>query len=219
MHPKFLALFLSSVALLPLSSCDNKENKENKDVVSLEASAKSEEHDNSFILAPRIVRNDGSFELLVIIEGLEPNRQFVNNLQLIANQRASLKKLKEQADKTEEDTQKTETLEKKLKENADMMLKLYGYNISADYIFIPMHSSLVKVVDDKKERIRNFDTPNAYNKLKVMHGKYAALEAKGGESSAEAQAIAEKLMKEFSFDVKSNCTIEINKSALYRKVN
>ena len=135
MHSKFLALFLSSVALLPLSSCDNKENK---DVVSLEASAKSEEHDDSFILAPRIVRNDGSFELLAIIEGLEPNRQFANNLQLIANQRASLKKLKEQADKTEEDTQKTETLEKKLKENADMMLKVARHIVNAKLDIVAM---------------------------------------------------------------------------------
>jgi hypothetical protein len=99
------------------------------------------------------------------------------------------------------------------------MAKIYGYNASSIYMFISIHSALIKVVDDKKELIKKLESPKEHHKLQGMRGKFAGLIKKDGESSAEAQTHAATLLQDFSYDVKSKYKIEVSKGALYRKVN
>lgn len=213
MHLKITPILLASAALFLTTSCDQKIKS---DATPPETPAKSDE---PFIISPRLINNDGAYELLAVIEGAEANRQFVKNLQLIKAQGVAVKQLKDQADKTDEVKKKTEELEKKLQENTAMMVKIYAFNASADHMFLPVRSTLVKVTGDKKEVIKNMDSPAEHHNLQAMRGKYAELTKKDGENSAEAQTLAKNLMLDFNCDVKSAHEIEIHKGALYRKVN
>lgn len=164
------------------------------------------------------MRDDGSYELLAIIEGVEPNRQFISNLQLVTAQQLELKKLKDQSGNSAENVDKMHALEKKLRENAEFMVKNYGYSLSYNYLFIPVESSLMKVVGEKKELVRNFDSPSDYERLQGMRAKYSELASKDEESVVDAGRLAVTLMEEFDLNVKADHTFDVRKGALYRKL-
>lgn len=213
MHPKFTHLLMASVALVFTASCEQKAKS------AAAAETPAAETEEPFVIVPRLVKNDGAFELLAVIDGADANQQFIKNLQIVKAQQMALKQLKDQNDKSDESKKKVEDLEKKLQENTAQMVKLYAYNPASDYIFVPVKSALVKTVDNKKQLIKRLDSPSEHNKLLAMRAKYAAAKKKDGENSAEAQELAKKLMQEFSCDVKSNCEVDVNKGALYRKIN
>lgn len=172
-----------------------------------------------FVIAPRLVNKGGAYELLAIIEGVDATAQFAKNLQLLNAQRAALKQLKEQADQSDEVKKKTGDLEKKLEQNIALMLKIYGYKTSAEHMFLPTRSALVKVADGKKELIKVIHSPAEHRKLQSMRAKYAELTKNGEANSDEARTLEQKLIEEFSYDVKSTYKINVHKAALYRKVN
>lgn len=203
---------LLSAVFLPLVSCDSKDREREVAISRTGESAKS------YTVAPRLVRSEGFYELLAIIEGVEPNRQFISNLQLVTAQRLELKKLKDQSGNSAENADKMHALEKKLRENAEFMVKNYGYSLSSNYLFIPVESSLMKVVGEKKELVRNFDSPSDYERLQGMRAKYSELASKDEEGQVEAGRLAVKMMEEFGLSVKADHTFDVRKGALYRKL-
>lgn len=214
MQPRLTSMLLASAALLFIPSCDQfTKSSETK------TEAPSANTEEPFIVAPRFVNNEGAYELLAVIEGSEANKQFVKNLDIVRTQKIILKKLNDEAEKTDETKKKIADVENKLKENTDLMAKIYGYKADLDYIYIPARSALVKLVDDKKELIKKIESPKTHQKLQGMRAKYAELSKKDGETSAEVQALAANLLKEFNCDVKSKYEIEIGQGVLYRKVN
>jgi hypothetical protein len=210
----FLSIAWIAASLFSMSSCEQENGKRGGKAHASPSSDVSE----PFVIAPRLVRNDGSYELLAVIEGVEPNRLFVSNIQIVTAQRAQLKKLKDQSEADGDHSEEIETLEKKLRENAEYMVKTYGYSISANYLFIPVESSLMKVVGDKKELIREFDSPSDYQKLQDMRTKYTELLRKNGEGSTEASKLAGKLAENYGFNVKKKHILEVQKGVLYRKL-
>ncbi len=214
MQSRLTPIIMASAALLFISSCEQKNTTGD-----IQATGNLENTEEPFVIAPRLVNNDGSFELLAVIDGADANKQFVKNLDIVRAQKVVLKKLNDETEKTDETKQKIADIEKKLQENTDLMAKIYGYKADLDYIYIPARSALVKLVDDKKELIKKIESPKTHQKLQGMRSKYAELSKKDGESSAEAQALAAELLKEFNYDVKSKYEIEIGKGVLYRKVN
>jgi co-chaperonin GroES (HSP10) len=214
MQSRLTPIIMASATLLFISSCEQKTS--NGDT---QSSGNPEKTEEPFVIAPRLVNNDGSFELLAVIDGAEANKQFVKNLDIVRAQKVILKKLNDETEKTDETKQKIADVEKKLQENTDLMAKIYAYKADSDYLFIPVRSALVKVVDDKKELIKKIESPKTHHELQGMRAKYAELSKKDGESSTEVQALAAELLKEFNYDVKLKYEIEIGKGVLYRKVN
>ena len=213
MHSRITPLLLASATLLFVTSCDQKDNS---DASSPEAATMPEEQ---FVIAQRLVNDSGAYQLLTVIDGPQANDQFVKNLNLVRAQRMALKNLKDQAEPTEETTQKIEEIEKKLQENVDLMAKIYAYDSTSDYLFIPVKSALVNVVDDKKELVLRIDSPKKHHQLQALRAQYAEISKRDGTKSAEAETLAATLMEEFGYDVTANHDVDVIKGVLYRKVN
>ena len=215
MKSNFLLLVIVTSLSFPFVSCDQRESSDQKN------RAESSQTSNSsgrYHVAPRLVKSDGSFELLAIIKGVEPNRQFVSNLHLVTAQRLELKRLKEQADKASKDAGKAPALEKKLRANSDFMVKNYGYSLAHNYLFIPIESSLMRVDGEKKELVRKMDSPTEYDELQALREQYGEAVRKDGRQSVSVKGLALKLMHEFDFNVESSYTLDVHKGALYKKV-
>jgi hypothetical protein len=214
MKSNILSIAWIIVAVFTMPSC----KRGNGDKGGGESISQSRDNAASFTIAPRLVRIDGSYELLAVIEGVEPNRQFVENLQIVTVQKGQLKKLMDETEGDGGNSEKIEVLEKKLRENAILMTKTYGYNLTDSYLFIPVESSLMKVAGEKKQLIREFEAPTDYEKLQGMRAEYSALVRKRGEGTSEAVKLAQELMEAYGFDVKLNYALDVQKGALYRKV-
>jgi len=164
-----------------------------------------------------LIRDDGAFELLALIEGVEPNKQFVSNLQLVTKQRVELKRLLDESGGAEKNAEAIKTLESKLKENVGVMAKSYGYTLDTSFLYMPIESSLMKTGEDgKKSSVREIDSPSEYDRLQAMRTKYVAAHKAGSEK--EEKDLAMQLMKDFGFNVKLNYTLDVRRAALYRKI-
>lgn len=204
------SLALAPAIVLSLASCDSKNERHQGNI------PQSSKRDEAYVIAPRMIREDGAYELLATIDGVEPNRQFVANLKLVTAQRLELKRLKDESEKGENNGEAIGALEKKLAENATVMLKNYGYSLNSNYLFLPVESSLMKVDGDKKEIVMKIDTPTQYDRLQALRSQYAQAAQKSGGDSAEAKRLSLELMELYGFNVKMNYTLDIRKSALYR---
>lgn len=206
------SLALAPVIVISLASCDSNNERDQGNI------PQSSKRDEAYVIAPRMIRDDGAYELLATIDGVEPNRQFVANLKLVTAQRLELKRLRDVTDKGEDHGEAISVLEKKLAENAAVMLKNYGYSLNSNYLFMPVESSLMKVDGDKKEMVMKMDTPTQYDRLQALRSQYAQAAQKSGGDSAEAKGFSLELMESYGFNVKLNYTLDIRKSALYRNV-
>jgi hypothetical protein len=176
--------------------------------------------------APRIVRDDGAYELVAMLEGAEANQRFSEDLKKIGRQREELGRLEAQwktapagsSDRVAIDSSLT-SVRKSLAANLDTMMKTYGYSVDANHTLVPLESELHQIsVNGVSERVREIRTPADYDRLQALRAQYEMAAKSGDPASADAAAIAGQLKREFSFDVTGHYNIRIIKGALYRKV-
>lgn len=207
---------LASIVFFSITSCDSRDSHDRGDGKPSEGAV---DEGGAYVIAPRVVREDGAYELLATIEGEEPNRRFIANLKLVTAQRSELKRLRAESEKGEDHGDVIKALERKLAENSEFMSKNYGYSLRFNYLFIPVESALVKVEGDETELVRKIESPAEYDRLESLRSEYAKVESKSGADSAAAKKVKLKLAEEFGFDVGSNYKLVVKKGVLYRKVN
>lgn len=219
----FLFLLLQ---LSLLSSCKRDGAGKANDSVAKTGNMSDESHVNP--PPPRLVRDDGAFELTAVIDGVEVNRRFVANLKLVAKQREDIEVKKRQfAALPEESVEERaafessiKDLEKALQSNDDVMKRTYGYSLSSNFLLIPLEADLFEVKEGVKGQtpVHEIRATGEYDRLQDLRNRYDAATRAEAEKSTLADTLATQLNKEFGFNIRSNYTLDIKKGALYRKV-
>lgn len=183
-----------------------------------------------------IIRGPQSFQLVAMIEGAAANAQFINNLQVLGQQRRQLAELSQKLaalppmatpeQRTALETEKTQ-LDARVTANVQFMTKHYGYSLNRDYMLSPLNSALLlKGTDDKGQPIEDqakatlvaeLRTSEAYDELQALRNKVGELAADPAKAD-ELEATKAKLKDEFEFDVNKHYILEVRKGALYATV-
>ena len=187
-----------------------------------------------------LVRDDGAYQLVAVIDGAGANRQFIANLQVINSQRQALGDFRSKIAALPKNSSKAESgdLEKKSKDvealltaNMEFMKKNYGYSASDNYILIPLHAEILEKGNDDKgnvsedaahgKLVKVIDSTEGYERFERMRAQYLeSLRKKDTDASSEetAKQCAEQLEREFAFKAGGNYILQIVKGVLYSKV-
>ncbi|MFD2257666.1 hypothetical protein ACFSSA_13365 [Luteolibacter algae] len=182
-----------------------------------------------------LVRDDGSYNLIAIIDGAGANKQFISNLQVINVQRQALGEIrtkvaslpKESADEKAQYTKRAAEIEASLVKNMEFMTKSYGYSIQHNYLLIPVKANILEKAKDEEGKpsddetkatlVKNILSTEEYDHFEQLRQSYAKESGEGGDS-AKAEEVAGQLKVDYSFDVKGNYILQITKGALYASV-
>lgn len=184
----------------------------------------------------RIIRENQSFQLVAMIEGAAANTQFINNLQVLGQQRRQLAELEQKiaalppmATAEERATLQTQQkqLDDRVTQNIQFMTKHYGYSIKHNYLLSPVQSALLlKATDEKGQPIADeskatvvaeLRTAEAYDELQALRNKVGEL-AKDPAKKDEVEAVKAELKNTFDFDVNGHYILQVRKGALYATV-
>ncbi len=180
----------------------------------------------------RLVRDNQAYHLVAAIEGAAANTQFMQNLQVVAQQRRALEELRAKteaapaAEKAALESQAAQ-IEARLKPNLEFMAKTYAYSVQHNYLLVPVQSALLlkandetgKPVEDeaKATLAAEFFGTEAYEELQALRQRLATL---GGDASkqAEIDALKKQLSEKFGFDTGSSYFLQVRKGALYASI-
>jgi hypothetical protein len=184
----------------------------------------------------RIVRDTQSFQLVAMIEGAAANTQFINNLQVLGQQRRQLAELEQKiaalpptATAEERSTLKTQhsQLNDRVTQNIQFMTKHYGYSVKHNYLLSPVQSALLlKATDEKGQPVADeskatlvaeLRTAEAYDDLQALRNKVGELAKDPAKKDALETAKAE-LKEKFDFDVNGHYILQVRKGALYATI-
>jgi|GEM_PF-5210250 len=190
----------------------------------------------SRVIPQHIIRGPQSFQLVAMIEGAAANAQFINNLQVLGQQRRLLGELSQKIAAlppmaTPEQRTALETEQNQLTalvtSNLQFMTKHYGYSVKRDYLLSPLHSALLlKAVDDNGQPIEDaakatlvaeLRTAEAHDEMQTLRSKAAEL-AGDPAKAEEFEAAKAKLKEEFDFDITKHYILEVRKGALYSTI-
>lgn len=183
-----------------------------------------------------LVRDDGSYSLIAIIDGAGANKQFISNLQVINVQRQALGELRNKVSsmpKSATDsersglTKRAAEIEASLVKNMDFMTKSYGYSTDQNFLLVPLKANVLEKGKDeegnfsedetKGSLVKTINSTEAYEHFESLRAEYSAAAAEGGDTE-KAEETAGALKSEYSFDVKGNYILQIIKGALYAKM-
>jgi hypothetical protein len=185
----------------------------------------------------RIVRDAQAFQLVAIVEGAAANTQFINNLQVVGQQRRALADLRAKVDSlpksaTSEERSSLQTqinqLDARLTSNMAFMSKNYGYSVKHNYLLLPVYSALLKKavngagapIDDESKAtlVAEFHTSDSYDQLQALRQR-AAILASDANKKAEFEAVKAELSDKYAFDLNSHYILQVRKGALYATVS
>lgn len=204
----------------------NSNSKENKEMSALLQSG-----------APNhLVRDNGSYNLIAVIDGAGANKQFISNLQVINVQRQGLGELRtkisampKSAAESEKAqlTKRAAEVEASLVKNMEFMTKSYGYSVQHNYLLIPLKANILEKGSDdegkpsedetKGKLVKTINSTEAYEHFEALRKEYSSSAAKEDEMT-KADEAADTLKSEYGFDVKGNYILQITKGALYANV-
>ena len=184
----------------------------------------------------RIIRDTQSFQLVAIIEGASANTQFINNLQVVGQQRRLVAEVSQKiaalpATATSEErsalTTQQSQINTSLAKNVEFMAKHYGYSVKNNYLLSPVQSALLlKATDEKGQPVADeskatvvaeLRTAESYEDLQFLRNKLGALSADSSKKD-EVEAIKAELKQKFDFDVNAHYILQVVKGALYATV-
>ncbi len=181
----------------------------------------------------RIIRDNQSFQLVAIIEGASANTQFIQNLQLVGQQRRAVdelaKKVSEAAPAEKEALQKQHAqVQESLAKNLEFMVKNYGYSVNHNYLLVPSQAALLlKALDDKGAPIEDeskatlvaeFLTAEAYEELQILRQRALTFAAQPEQQEA-FEKLKVELKEKFDFEVGKHYFLQVRKGALYATIN
>jgi uncharacterized protein YigA (DUF484 family) len=184
----------------------------------------------------RIIRDTQSFGLVALIEGAAANIQFINNLQVLGQQRKLLTELRQKiaalpASATVEERAALQAqalqMDALLTKNVQFMTQHYGYSLDQDYLLNPVYSALLKkAVDENGKPLEDeakatlaaeFQTFEAYEAFQSLRQRAQDLGSKDSNSADYAAAKAQ-LLDTHGFDVGSQYILQVRKGALYATI-
>jgi len=184
----------------------------------------------------RIIRDDQSYQLVAIIEGAASNTQFIQNLQIVGQQRRTLGELRQKLSalpKTASATEgqaieaQIEQINTRLTSNMEFMTKNYGYSVQHNYLLSPIQSVLLlKALDDdgkpiedeaKATLVAEFHTSESYEELQALRQRALTLGA-DPEKKDDFEKLKTELNEKFGFEVGKHYLLQVRKGALYATV-
>lgn len=202
----------------------NNSDKANKDMSTLVQSG----------VPNHLVRDDGSYNLIAVIDGAGANKQFISNLQVVNVQRQALGEVrtkiasmpKDSGEKTQL-TKRADEIDASLVKNMKFMTKSYGYSVQHNYLLIPIKASILQKGKDvegnfsddesKASVVNDIISTEVYEHFESLRQTYSKNAAEGGDQ-AKANEAATQLLTDYDFDVKGNYILQITKGALYADV-
>ena len=184
----------------------------------------------------RIIRDNQAFQLVAFIEGAAANTQFINNLQVLGQQRRMLLEVRQKLSSLTKSATAEEraALQSQLNQidarvtlNMQFMTKNYGYSVQHNYLLSPVNSALLKkAVDESGKPIDNeaqatlvaeFQTAESYDQLQALRQRAGQL---GGDESkkAEFEIVKKELKDTYAFEVGCHYVLQVRKGALYATV-
>ncbi len=180
----------------------------------------------------RIIRDNQSFQLVAIIEGAAANTQFIQNLQLVGQQRRGVEELTAKvgtlsgAEKEAAQAQLT-AVETSLAKNLEFMVKNYGYSVQHNYLLVPTQAALLlKALDEKGNPIEDetkaklvaeFLTAEAYDELQQIRQR-ALVAGSNPAEQAQFEKLKAELKEKFDFEVGQHYLLQVRKGALYASI-
>jgi len=180
----------------------------------------------------RIIRDNQSFQLVALIEGASANTQFIQNLQLVGQQRRGIeevtKKIATAADSEKEGLQTQHAaIEASLNKNLEFMVKNYAYSVEHNYLLVPMQAALLlKALDEKGNPIEDeakaklvaeFLTAESYEELQALRQRALAAGANPDEQE-QFEKLKVVLKDKFDFEVGQHYLLQVRKGALYATI-
>ena len=171
-----------------------------------------------------------------MIEGAAANTQFINNLQVLGQQRALLAETHQKLtalpkSATAEERAAIQTqlsqIDARVTLNMQFMTKNYGYSVQHNYLLSPINSVLLqKAVDEagtpiddesKATLVAEFHTAESYDALQALRQRAVVL---GNDESKkeEYEAVKTDLKDVYGFDVAQHYILQVRKGALYATV-
>lgn len=184
----------------------------------------------------RIVRDTQAFQLVALIEGAAANTQFINNLQVLGQQRKLLSEIRQKvaalpASATVEERAALQAqslqLDNLVTKNVQFMTQHYGYSLEQNYLLNPVYSALLKkAVDENGKPIEDeakatleaeFQTFEAYDAFQALRQRAQDL-GSDETKKADYDAVKAELLEKYAFDVNSHYILQVRKGALYATV-
>jgi uncharacterized protein YigA (DUF484 family) len=184
----------------------------------------------------RIIRDTQSFGLVAMIEGAAANTQFINNLQVLGQQRNALAELRQKiaalsATATVEERAALQSqalqVDELVSKNVSFMTQHYGYSLDQNYLLNPVHSALLKKALDENSKpledeakatlAAEFQTFESYEAFQSLRQRAHDLGSNDSKSAAYTAAKAE-LLDTYGFDVGSHYILQVRKGALYATI-
>ena len=177
----------------------------------------------------RLIRDNQSFQLVALIEGAGANAQFMQNLQVVGQQRQALAELQKKLSAAPSDELKGQIaqLEERLAKNLEFMGKHYGYSVQHNYLLAPVQSALLlkaldadgKPVEDeaKATLVAEFHTTEAYEELQALRHRALAAGTDAARKD-EFEKLKAELHEKFGFEVGKHYLLQVRKGALYATV-
>lgn len=184
----------------------------------------------------RIVRDTQAFQLVALIEGAAANTQFINNLQVLGQQRKLLAEIRQKvaalpASATVEERAALQAqslqLDNLVTKNVQFMTQHYGYSLEQNYLLNPVYSALLKkAVDENGKPIEDeakstleaeFQTFEAYDAFQALRQRAQDL-GSDETKKADYDAVKAELLEKYAFDVNSHYILQVRKGALYATV-
>lgn len=181
----------------------------------------------------RLVRDTQAYQLVAAIEGAAANTQFMQNLQVVTQQRRAIDDLRRKLAALPEGGAAAERdalhgqiaqIEAKLKPNLDFMVRTYGYSVQHNYLLVPVQSALLlkaldaegKPIEDeaKATLVAEFFSPEAYEELQALRQRLVALASDPAKKDA-LEALKAQLREKFGFEAGASYFLQIRKGALY----
>lgn len=184
----------------------------------------------------RIIRNNQAYQLVAIIEGAPTNTQFIQNLQIVGQQRRALGELRKKlaglpktapVSEAQAIEAQIEQINTRLTSNMEFMTKNYGYSVQHNYLLSPIQSALLlksidengKPIEDESKAtlVAEFHTPEAYEELQALRQRALAL---GSDESKkdEFEKVKAELQDKYGFEVGKHYLLQVRKGALYATV-
>lgn len=184
----------------------------------------------------RIVRNNQAYQLVAIIEGAPTNTQFIQNLQIVGQQRRALGELRKKlaalpktspVSEAQAIEAQIEQINTRLTSNMEFMTKNYGYSVQHNYLLSPIQSALLlksigedgKPIEDeaKATLVAEFHTPEAYEELQNLRQRAIAI-GSDPEKKEEFEKLKTELQEKYGFEVGKHYLLQVRKGALYATV-
>ncbi|MCH7224495.1 hypothetical protein [Haloferula sp. A504] len=181
---------------------------------------------NIVAIPHRLVRDDGAYQMVSIIDGVAANHRFMAAVRFVREQGERLVKEDGKGEPEGGEAKEGVPTQETYRRNQEILLETYGFKPGGDHLMMPVRSTLYEVSDAgsgegaevTRSKVMELDSIEAYELLQKLREDYARLSAEAG-GEGKATEVAERLRSGFGFDVTRKYELEVSKTVLFQKVD